>query len=332
MIGRLLRVTGVIVALIWAVSAFASQEQEGAQKTGAPGARRELGSRLPAGRPRAVAQSRSGSRRFYVATEIGLFASDDAGHHWDRLRVVPLRNGDVLALAVHPLNQGCLFVGGRGGLWKSLDGGESWNPISTPAGARSAIRSIAVAPTDPETIYIGTEQEGIFRSPDGGSFWSPASQGLPEALAGGRVAPTRSLTIDPTNASIAYAGTELHGLYKTTDGGTSWIAINQGLGLFPLPWRVGSPSIVISHVDPRQIMAMLLRPLHSRLVKTFVYQSSDGGQHWFALEVEVPSGAQGVSLAEDPADPKQVVLLTTKGAMQFQWQPVAGTGNAGPQP
>lgn len=74
---------------------------------------------------------------------------------------------------------------------------------------------------------------------------------------------------------------------------------------------------MISRVDPRQMMAMFLRPLHSRLVKTFVYQSSDGGQHWFALEVEVPSDAQGVTLTEDPSDPKRAVLLTTTGTIRI---------------
>lgn len=332
MIGRLLRVTGVIVALGWAVSGLASSEQASDQNAGTPGAMREPGLRLPAGRPQAVARSRGGAGRLYVATETGLFASEDEGRHWDRLRAVPLKNGDILALAVHPLNEGRLFVGGRGGLWKSLDGGVSWKSLSAPAEARFAIRAIAVNPTVPETIYAGTEQEGVFLSPDGGNSWSPASQGLPEALAGGRVAPIRSLAVDPTNPQVAYAGTELHGLYKTTDGGAAWAAINRGLGPFPLPWRAGSPSLLIDRADPRQMMAMLVRPLHSRSVKTFVYQSSDAGEHWFALEVELPSGAQGVALAEDPSHPQMVVLLTTKGAILIQWRPVAGVKATGEHP
>lgn len=324
MIGRLGCVTGVTVALVWAVSVFASGEWGGDRTAGASDIVRGLGdSRLPVGRPKVVAQSRSVTRRLYVATEVGLFASDNEGRHWDRLRVTPLRNDDVLALAVHPLNDERLFIGGRGGLWKSLDGGGSWKPLSTPVGVRSAIRSIAVAPMAPEMIYIGTEQDGVFRSPDGGSFWSSASHGLPKALSGGRVAPIRSLILDPTTTSIAFAGTELHGLYKTTDDGASWTAINHGLGKFPLPWRVGSPSMVIDRADPQRMMAMFLRPLHSRLVKTFVYQSSDGGAHWFALEVELPLDAQGVALTEDPSDPGRVVLLTTTGAIQIHWHPIA---------
>lgn len=321
-----------MAVLTWAVAAFVSPEQASSQTADASGVIREPGFRLPAGHLRAVVPSRSGTQPFYAATDNGLFASNDAGHRWNRLPMTPLRQDDVLAMAAHPLDESHLFIGGRGGLWKSPDGGTSWKPLSTPAEARSAIRSIAVAPTVPEIIYIGTERDGVFRTSDGGGVWSRAARGLPEALAGGRVAPIRSLTVDPTNASIAYAGTELHGLYKTANGGTSWVAINRGLGLFPLPWRVGNPSIVINRADPRQMMVMLRRPLHSRLVKTFVYQTIDGGDRWFALEVEVPSDAQGISLVEDSADPKRIALLTTKGTLQLQWQSDTELEQTGPRP
>src|SRR5574337_1626975 len=93
MIGRLLRVSGVIVVLVWAVSASASGERGGDHTAGTSGAMRESGPKLPLGRPKAMAQSASGSKRLYVATETGLFTSDDKGHHWDRLRVAPLTNG-----------------------------------------------------------------------------------------------------------------------------------------------------------------------------------------------------------------------------------------------
>lgn len=321
---RLFFGTGSILALIGALSAFAFATEEGERKVHPPDALREPGPTLPFGRPQAVAQARGGTRRFYVATETGLFASDDGGHRWDRLGVSPAGNDDILAVAVDPLNEARLYVGGRGGLWRSEDGGTTWKTLSSHNLVRSAIRSIAIAPRVPETLYVGTDQEGIFRSPDGGASWIPASRGLPEALAGGRPAPIRSLAVDRTNPLIAYAATELHGLYRTTDGGASWAAINQGLGLLPLQWGAGSPSLLINRADPRQIMAMLVRPVHSRLVKTFVYQSADGGEHWFALEVELPSDAQGIALAEDPSDPQKVVLFTTTGAIQIDWQKITG--------
>lgn len=329
---RLFVGSGAILTLIGVLSASAFAADDRGEKAHTQGALREPGPTLPFGRPQAVTQARSGTRRFYVATETGLFASDGGGHRWDRLGVSPAGNADILAVAVDPLNEARLYIGGRGGLWQSEDGGTTWKPLSAPAAARSAIRSIAIAPRVPKTLYIGTDQEGIFRSPDGGASWIPASRGLPEALAGGRPAPIRSLGADPTDPLIAYAATELHGLYRTTDGGASWAAINQGLGLLPLQWGAGNPSLLINRADPRQIMAMLVRPLHSRLVKTFIYQSADGGEHWFALEVELPSDAQGIALTEDPADPLKVVLFTTTGAIQIDWQKVTGVEATREQP
>jgi len=193
-------------------------------------------------------------------------------------------------------------------------------------------RSIAIAPGVPDVIYVGTDLHGIFRSDDGGATWHPRSEGLPLALAGGRPAPIRSLAVDPANLLTAYAATDLHGLYKTTDGGASWVAINSGLGLLPLQWRAGSPGLLISRSDARELMAMLLRPIHSQLVKTFIYQSSNGGERWLSLEVELSPGEQGLALAEDPSDPQMVVLFTNKGGIRLQRRPIAGTAASGEQP
>lgn len=321
---RIVMMIGAILALAAALSAFALAAEEGGRKGRTPDALREPGLTLPIGRPQAVAQSRSGTRRLYVATGAGLFESGDGGRRWDPLRASPAGNADILAMAVDPLNEARLYAGGRGGLWQSEDGGATWKPLSSPRVVRSAIRSIAIAPTVPEILYVGTDQEGIFRSLDGGGSWIPASRGLPEALAVGRPAPIPSLAVDPTNPLTAYAATELHGIYKTTDGGASWTGINQGLGLLRLQRRAGSPSLLINRADRRQLLAMLVRPIHSRLIKTSVYQSSDGGDHWFALEVELPSNARGMALAEDPADPQQVVLFTTTGAIKFHWEKITG--------
>ena len=321
---RLFFGTGAILALAGALSAFAFAADDGGKKARTQGALREPGPTLPSDRPHAVAQARSGTRRLYVATGTGLFASGDGGSRWDSLSAPPAGNADILAMAVDPQNEARLYAGGRGGLWQSKDGGATWKPLFSPRPARSAIRSIAIAPTVPDTLYVGTDQEGVFRSADAGASWTPASRGLPEALAGGRPAPIPSLVVDPKNPLIAYAATELQGIYKTIDGGSSWTGINQGLGLLPLQRRTGSPSLLIHRADHQQLLAMLVRPIHSRLVKTFVYQSSDGGDHWFALEVELPSDARGVALAEDPADPQKVVLFTTTGAIQIHWQKITG--------
>ncbi len=140
---RLLLVNWIILGLVGAVPAFASAEQEGGQKGGSPDALREPSPRLPAGRPRAVAQARSNTRQLYIATETGLFVSGDGGGRWDPLEASLPGNDVILALAIDPLHEGQLYAGGRGRLWQSPDGGATWIPFSSPSEDLSALRSIA---------------------------------------------------------------------------------------------------------------------------------------------------------------------------------------------
>lgn len=293
-----------------------------------PAVRSEEGQGLPAGRLLALAQAKGEVKRLYVATQTGLFASHDRGRSWRSLERLPTAAPDILALAVDPQHEAHLYIGGRGGLWRSPDGGTTWTPLATPREATSAIRAIALAPSRPATLYMSTDREGVFRSSNGATSWAPASKGLPKALNGKGVATIRHLAVHPLNPDVAYAATELDGLYRTTDGGGSWAPINRGLGSFPLQWRAGSPSLLIDSIEPRQVMAMLIRPLHSHAIKTAVSQSSDGGAHWVAREVELLPGEQGVALAEDPDDPRGVLLFTTKRTLQIPWRSIEGIAPA----
>jgi hypothetical protein len=125
----------------------------------------------------------------------------------------------------------------------------------------------------------------------------------------------------PTNPDLAYAATELHGLYRTTDAGVLWVPINKGLGPFPLRWRTGGPRLLLDPLDPKRLLAFVIRPVHSHRLQTRLFQSADGGEHWLPLELELPIEEQGVALAVDPADPKSVLLFTTRGALPVQWPP-----------
>jgi hypothetical protein len=320
---------GALLGLLLGVSVCAQAREEGKGKGPTPAAMNEPGVRFPVARPQAVAQARSGLRRVYVATESGLFVSDDGGRRWDKRGPLPVASADVLAMAVDPGDEQRLYAGGRGGLWRSPDGGVSWKVLSLPAPARSAIRSIAVAPTVPETIYVGADQDGIFRSADGGASWVAASRGLPEAFSGGRPAGVRSLAVHPEQALIAYAATELHGLYRTLDGGALWEPINQGLGRFPLRWRAGGPHLLLHSLDPTRLMALVIRPLHAHRVQTRLFQTSDGGEHWVPLEVELGADEGGLALADDPADPEVALLFTTTGAVRLRWQTIEGIAPSG---
>ena len=90
-----------------------------------------------------------------------------------------------------------------------------------PGGLAKSVRALAVAPSSPLTLYVGTETSGVYRSRDGAQNWQAVNTGL-EDLA------VRAIAIDPTNAAVVYAGTN-RAVFKTTDAGAQWVPAVNGL-------------------------------------------------------------------------------------------------------
>src|SRR5215468_4881588 len=94
----------------------------------------------------------------------------------------PHRGGRVVAVAGHPTDHGTFYFGGcAGGVWKTTSGGAVWENISDGAFTTSAIGAIAVAPSAPNVLYVGTGEatirgnvshgDGVYKSSDGGNTW-----------------------------------------------------------------------------------------------------------------------------------------------------------------
>ena len=116
--------------------------------------------------------------------------------------------------------------GRRSGVFKSTDGGGSWNAVNTGLTSLTSlldVRALALDPTTPTTLYAGTSFPfgGVFKTTNGGGSWSPVNTGLTTTN-------VRALALDPTTPTTLYAGTD-DGVFKTTDGGGSWSAVNTGL-------------------------------------------------------------------------------------------------------
>ena len=99
--------------------------------------------------------------------------------------------------------------------------------------ARAPIVSLAIAPADPQTVYAGTGR-GVFKTTDGGATWRAANDGLFDGkesayehewrLSEGYV---QTLVVDPGDAETVYAGIHQRGLFKSTNGGASWVRVNR---------------------------------------------------------------------------------------------------------
>src|SRR5947207_15098403 len=175
------------------------------------------------------------SRRFLSLAVLAVFAPGpemvSAGANvWTRLG---LEGGPVTALAIDPRSPGTVYAATDAGLYKSADEGAGWGAVKP--GPPCCISTLLIHPQNPSTLYAVTQVTGpsvdrrVLKSADGGTNWSPVNSGLP-VDAEGRYGVT-SLAIDPRNQTTLYAANALMGggVFKTTDGGENWNAVNSGL-------------------------------------------------------------------------------------------------------
>jgi photosystem II stability/assembly factor-like uncharacterized protein len=162
-------------------------------------------------------------------------------------------------------------------------------------------------------MYIMTKGEGVYRSNNGGRNWSAVNSGLPKSIGAAPIAPIESAVIDPTNANIVYVATEVMGIYKTTNGGKTWIKASKGLP-DPIMYRA-SPGVLA--IDPSNSQRLLLWagwPVNSEWVDNGFFISEDGAANWSKLTARIDDGRV---FAIQFVDPKIgiAVAITDDGVM-----------------
>jgi len=234
----------------------------------------------------------------------------------------PFRGGRVVAVTGIPGDPNTFYFGAvNGGIWQTTNAGVVWQPIFDGQHIAS-IGAIAVAPSDPKTIYAGTGEsdirsdlssgDGIYKSTDGGRTW--ANIGLRDSRQISRV------VVDSQNANVAYvaalgyaygANAE-RGVYKTSDGGAHWAKVlDQGpeIGAADLAIATESPNILFAtmwhaHRPPWSTYAPLEGP------GSGLYRSLDSGQTWSRLSgAGLPDGDWGRAAVAVSAKGQRVYAL-----------------------
>jgi photosystem II stability/assembly factor-like uncharacterized protein len=236
----------------------------------------------------------------------------------------PFRGGRAVAVAGVPGDSTTFYFGAvNGGIWKTTDAGVVWTPIFDGQPAAS-IGALAVAPSDPKTIYAGTGESdiredlstgnGVYKSKDGGSTWRHI--GLEDTRQISRIA------IDPQNPDIVYAGALGHayglnkerGVYKSVDGGAHWtrvLDLGPEIGISDLAICFSSPQLLFAgawhtHRPPWSAYAPIDGP------GAGLYRSQDAGKTWARLDGTgngLPEGDWGRVGVDVAPDGKRVYAL-----------------------
>ena len=267
---------------------------------------------------------------YFGATGGGVWKTTDGGQRWNNVSDGYF-GGSIGAVAVSEWDPNVIYVGGgektvRGnvshgdGVWKSTDAGKTWSHIGL-ADSRHIPR-IRIDPRDPDRVYVAAlghlfgpnDERGIFRSLDGGASWE-------KVLFVDQHTGAVDLALDPTNPRILYAtfwrvlrtpfslesGGEGSGIYKSTDGGTTWELLSTNPGMPEPP--LGIAGITVSPSDPENLYAIV------EAKDGGVFRSRDGGATWERTNSERNLRQRAwyyTRIVADPADAESVYVLNVR--------------------
>ncbi len=238
--------------------------------------------------------------------------------------VGPYRGGRATAGAGHPDRPNTFYMGATGGgVWRTTNAGVSWENLSDGSFGGS-IGAIAVAPSNPQVMYVGegssairgnvSRGRGMHRSVDGGRTWQHV--GLGEAGQIGRV------VVHPRDPQVVYAAAlgnpfaknETRGVFKSTDGGESWehvLFINDSTGVVDLAMNPERPGELFAGAWSAERKPWDLRDGTTWNGGGGLYRTTDGGETWEHLQQGLPSGDElvgKVGVDVSPADPDRVFV------------------------
>ncbi|MDT8368752.1 MAG: hypothetical protein RQ745_06065 [Longimicrobiales bacterium] len=232
--------------------------------------------------------------------------------------------GRIADVTADPANPSTLYIASAsGGVWKSTTQGQRWEPLTDDLPV-SAFGAIALAPSDPEVVWIGSGEQnnrqstswgnGVYRSTDGGATWTHT--GLVETRHIGKI------EVHPHDPEVAYvaalgnlwAPNAERGVFRTTDGGASWEKVLY------IDELTGAVDLVLDPLDPDVLYAAT----YQRIRRTWgfngggpgsgIWKTTDGGESWSELTHGLPDEEMGrIGLAISASSPNVLNALIETG-------------------
>ena len=242
--------------------------------------------------------------------------------HWRN--VGPFRGGRVTAVSGVLQDEHVFYMGSSGGgVWKTTDGGTRWKNVSDGYFTSGTIGAIAVAPSDPNVIYVGTGEhcvrietfasgDGMYKSTDGGKSWTHIGLETSRQIA--------SVKVDPKNPDIVYVAVQGspwgpqdgRGVYKSVNGGKSWALVLAGGP------ETGASDLAMDPANPEILYAAMWQhhqePWHGYQITSGgpgsgLYKSIDAGKSWKRIQDGMPASLGRVVIAVSAADSNRLYAL-----------------------
>ena len=207
-----------------------------------------------------------------------------------------------------------------GGLWKTTDAGQRWENISDGYFQTGSVGAIAVAPSDPSILYCGMGEhaprgvmtsygDGVYKSTDAGASWTKMGLEATQQIS--------RIVVHPTNPDIVYVAaqgaiygpTQDRGIYKSTDGGSTWskkLFVNELTGCAELSMDPLSPNVLYAAMWHHQRKP---EKVISGGPGSGLYKSVDAGETWQKIHKGLPEEMGKMAIAVSGANPKKVYAL-----------------------
>jgi len=236
----------------------------------------------------------------------------------------PFRGGRTVAISGVPHQPNVFYMAAvNGGVWKTTDFGNTWNPIfdDQPSGS---VGALAVAPSDPNIIYVGSGEglqrpdlatgDGVYKSTDAGKTWTHL-QNLRDAQQ------NTAILVDPKDSNRIFVAAEGHpygsnaerGVFRSTDGGQSFQKVlykDENTGAADLAFDPANPQTIYAVLWAARVAPWEVRSGGSIYIAgSGLFKSTDGGSTWRPLTKGLPTAAEELGrmgIAVAPSQPNRL--------------------------